>query len=385
VPQGAAQGVDGLTLEAESNVGVDAGGDADVGVAEEFLDHDEVDPLFQEQGRSRVSKVVEADADATESCPAEEAAEAAGEVGRVERPSCGCGEDEALASPVRPCGLALLVLPLLVFLEGMETFGREGDAALGRSGLGGQMRETSGASALERAPDAGRSGGEVEVFPAEAEEFALAEASAEGEFVQRVQPVGAGGVEELAGLDCGEGSETGRPGCGGLDVASDVAGQLAFADLGFNRSEQQCWLRAVYVARLGRPGMSDEMKADLWRRWRAGESISVISRQIGKSPGSVFTVLKHHGGIAPAPRKTRSGSLTLGEREEISRGLCAGHSYRAIAGLLGRAVSTISREVGNNGGRDVYRATAAQERALDRARRPKQCLLAARRRSGRRY
>ncbi|MFJ1985396.1 transposase [Streptomyces microflavus] len=92
----------------------------------------------------------------------------------------------------------------------------------------------------------------------------------------------------------------------------------------------------------------------------------------------MFTALKHHGGIAPAPRKTRPGSLTLGKREEISRGLCAGHSYRAIAGLLGRAVSTISREVGNNGGRDLYQATAVQERALDRARRPKQCLLTAR-------
>ncbi|WP_216825656.1 helix-turn-helix domain-containing protein [Streptomyces sp. P3] len=68
----------------------------------------------------------------------------------------------------------------------------------------------------------------------------------------------------------------------------------------------------------------------------------------------------------------------MSEREEISRGLCAGRSCRAIAGLLGRAVSTISREVGNNGGRDVYRAIAGQERALDRARRPKQCLLAAR-------
>lgn len=119
------------------------------------------------------------------------------------------------------------------------------------------------------------------------------------------------------------------------------------------------------MARLGRPGMSDEMKADLWRRWRAGESISVISRQIGKPPGSVFTVLKHHGGIAPAPRKARAGSLTVGEREEISRGLCAGESYRAIAGLLGRAVSTISREVNKNGGRDVYRAIAAQERPRD--------------------
>ncbi|MFI8281235.1 helix-turn-helix domain-containing protein [Streptomyces sp. NPDC085929] len=79
--------------------------------------------------------------------------------------------------------------------------------------------------------------------------------------------------------------------------------------------------------------MSDEMKTDLWRRWKAGESISVISRGIGKPPGSVFTVLKHHGGIAPLPRKERVGSLTLGEREEISRRLCAGDSYRAIAAL----------------------------------------------------
>ncbi|MFF9352351.1 transposase [Streptomyces sp. NPDC014734] len=122
--------------------------------------------------------------------------------------------------------------------------------------------------------------------------------------------------------------------------------------------------------------MSDEMKADLWRRWRAGESISAFSRQIGKLPGSVFTVLKHHGGIAPGSRKARAGSLSMREREEISRGLCAGESYRTIAGFLGRAVSTISREVNKNGGRDVYRAIAAQERALDCARRPKQCLLA---------
>lgn len=132
------------------------------------------------------------------------------------------------------------------------------------------------------------------------------------------------------------------------------------------------------MARPGRPGMSDEMKADLWRRWKAGESISVISRQIGKPPGSVFSVLKHHGGIARGPRKARAGSLTMGEREEISRGLCAGESYRTIAGLLGRAASTISREVNNNGGRDVYRAIDAQERAPQRARHPKQCLLAGR-------
>jgi hypothetical protein len=77
-----AQRVDGLTLEAESDVGVDAGGDADVGVAEEFLDDDEVDALFQEQGGGRVAEVVEADR--PESGVVEEATEAAGEVAGVE-------------------------------------------------------------------------------------------------------------------------------------------------------------------------------------------------------------------------------------------------------------------------------------------------------------
>lgn len=66
------EGVDGLALEAESDVGVDAGGDADMGVAEEFLDHDEVDALFQEQGGGGVPEVVEADA--PEPGPVEEAA-----------------------------------------------------------------------------------------------------------------------------------------------------------------------------------------------------------------------------------------------------------------------------------------------------------------------
>jgi hypothetical protein len=79
--EGVAEGVDGVALEAESDVGVDAGGDADVGVAEEFLDHDEVDALFQEQGRGRVSKVVEADG--PELRAVEKTAEAAGEPFRV--------------------------------------------------------------------------------------------------------------------------------------------------------------------------------------------------------------------------------------------------------------------------------------------------------------
>lgn len=76
------------------------------------------------------------------------------------------------------------------------------------------------------------------------------------------------------------------------------------------------------MARVGRPGMSEGMKAELWRRGRAGESISVISRATGKPPGSVFTVLKHHDGIAPQPRKQRAGALKLVEREKRFRAVC---------------------------------------------------------------
>ncbi|KOT35737.1 hypothetical protein ADK41_23560 [Streptomyces caelestis] len=81
--EGVAQGVDGVPLESESYVGIDAGGDADVGVAQKLLEHHEVDALFQEQGGGRMSKVVETDA--AESGPVEEATEATGEVGRVDR------------------------------------------------------------------------------------------------------------------------------------------------------------------------------------------------------------------------------------------------------------------------------------------------------------
>lgn len=75
-------------------MGVDAGGDADVGVAEEFLDDDEVDALFQEQGVGRVAEVAETDL--PESCLVEEAAEAAGQVAGVERPARRGGEDESV-------------------------------------------------------------------------------------------------------------------------------------------------------------------------------------------------------------------------------------------------------------------------------------------------
>jgi transposase, IS30 family len=130
------------------------------------------------------------------------------------------------------------------------------------------------------------------------------------------------------------------------------------------------------VARLGRPGMSDAQKRQLWDRWKAGESISQIARALDKPPGSVVTVLKSTGGYVPPVRGRRPGSLTVADREEISRGLARGDSLRQIARVLGRPASTISREVARNKGRDRYRAVDAEDRAWDRARRRQPCLLA---------
>lgn len=130
------------------------------------------------------------------------------------------------------------------------------------------------------------------------------------------------------------------------------------------------------MARTGRPGLSAELKRELWRRWKSGQSLSEIGRCLGKHAGSVFGVLRAKGGIAPVERCRSPRSLTMVDREEISRGLIAGQSFNAIAAQLGRAPSTVSREVARNGGRRRYRATGAETVAWQRALRPKLCVLA---------
>lgn len=77
------------------------------------------------------------------------------------------------------------------------------------------------------------------------------------------------------------------------------------------------------------------------------------------------------GGVRQSALRRRSMHLSLAEREEISRGLAVGCSARAIARWLGRPSSTISREVSRNGGREGYRATAADAQAYQKAQRPK--------------
>jgi IS30 family transposase len=114
----------------------------------------------------------------------------------------------------------------------------------------------------------------------------------------------------------------------------------------------------------------------IWVRLRAGEAAKPTARELGLSTGTVRAYLVRCGGIRPAPRRRARGRLSMAEREEISRGLAAGHSIRRIAADLSRAPSTICREVKTNGGTRRYRAAKADRDAWARATRPKRCKLA---------
>lgn len=121
---------------------------------------------------------------------------------------------------------------------------------------------------------------------------------------------------------------------------------------------------------------TDGQKALMWERWRKGESLQQITQMFGRNHSSIQRILAEAGGIQPVPRCRSRLALTLAEREEISRGLIAGHSIRSISTGLRRAPSTISREVHRNGGPSDYRASLAEQAAWDRALRPKTCKLA---------
>lgn len=130
------------------------------------------------------------------------------------------------------------------------------------------------------------------------------------------------------------------------------------------------------MAQMGRPGLTATQKRELWDRWKLGESLSDIGRALGRHAGSIHGVIAAGGGITPIPRTRAGNGLTLMEREEISRGLALRCSFRQIAAKLGRAPSTISREVNRNGGAKKYRAADADEKTWQRALRPKPCRLA---------
>jgi IS30 family transposase len=122
--------------------------------------------------------------------------------------------------------------------------------------------------------------------------------------------------------------------------------------------------------------LTSETIDQIWVRLRAGEAAKPTARELGLSTGTVRAYLVRCGGIRPAPRRRARGRLSMAEREEISRGLAAGHSIRRIAADLSRAPSTICREVKTNGGTRRYRAAKADRDAWARATRPKRCKLA---------
>jgi len=134
------------------------------------------------------------------------------------------------------------------------------------------------------------------------------------------------------------------------------------------------------MEQVGTRGLSADQRGELWVRWKAGQSLSDIGRALGKHAASIFGVVASRGGIAPPVRRRSRLALTDSEREEISRGVAAGFSIRCMAAGLGRAPSTVSRELARNGGALTYRASDADRRAWHQARRPKPCLLATHRR-----
>jgi IS30 family transposase len=122
--------------------------------------------------------------------------------------------------------------------------------------------------------------------------------------------------------------------------------------------------------------LSSTQRAEMWSRWKAGQSLNAIGRVLGKDKQVIHFLLARHGGIAPTARRRSRRALTLAEREDVSRGIVSGCSMRVIAQHLSRACSTVSREVARHGGRAQYRANQADQQAWESALRPKLCRLA---------
>ena len=114
-------------------------------------------------------------------------------------------------------------------------------------------------------------------------------------------------------------------------------------------------------------GLSAIEKSDIWRRWKAGQTLHEIGRAFDKPHTSIRCLLLPRGGIPPAARHRSRLALTLAEREDISRGIASGSSIREIARHLERGTSTVRREVKRHGGRSVYRASQADDLAWDSA------------------
>jgi IS30 family transposase len=121
---------------------------------------------------------------------------------------------------------------------------------------------------------------------------------------------------------------------------------------------------------------SEEERQTIWDMREAGVPVKRIAKHLGRQNVSLRKFIADAGGKRPTARQRSELRLSLEEREEISRGLAAGDSIRAIAEALGRSPSTVCREVNANGGRKKYRALVADRAACRRALRPKRAKLA---------
>ena len=130
------------------------------------------------------------------------------------------------------------------------------------------------------------------------------------------------------------------------------------------------------MTRRKRSRLSAAQKTEIWKRWKAGQTLHEIGRAFDKPHTTIHQFLLPSGGIRPAARRRSRLALTLAEREDISRGIASGSSIREIARRMERAASTVSREVRHHGGRPAYRAHDADCQAWVSTLRPKRCLLA---------
>jgi IS30 family transposase len=121
---------------------------------------------------------------------------------------------------------------------------------------------------------------------------------------------------------------------------------------------------------------SEEDRKTIWDMREAGVPVKRIAKHLGRQNSSLRKFIADAGGRRPTARERCALRLSLAEREEISRGLAAGLSIRAIADGLGRSASTVCRDVNANGGRAKYRALPADRGAQRRALRPKRAKLA---------
>ena len=139
-----------------------------------------------------------------------------------------------------------------------------------------------------------------------------------------------------------------------ISVVSRLPSARIWGELNGSMQHHLRLTKEVVCMGMGRPGpagLSSAARADMWRRWKAGYRMREIARALRWDHGSIRNLLAQRGGIGPSIRRRARQALTLAEREDISRGIAADDSARSIAARIGRAPSTVSREITRHGGR----------------------------------